>query len=147
MIYLMIPPTHTRTGFGFHWDTSANASQLPVLPASVLDPIVFAMVIYGVGSAHEGQHMIKSMLMYSSRPVHLHILCSPDVPDVLNESLSLVSRPAYDIRVSFYPVEEASIRARAGRAGLNSKHHAGIGGLLKMFMHEVSALELPCIGH
>jgi hypothetical protein len=32
---------------------------------------------------------------------------------------------------------EASIKARADRAGVGSKHDAGAGGLVKVFLHEV----------
>lgn len=39
--------------------------------------------------------------------------------------------------VLFYPLSEASIKARAARAGVGSKHDAGAGGLVKAFMHEV----------
>jgi len=37
----------------------------------------------------------------------------------------------------YYPLSEASIAARAARAGVGSKHAAGAGGLVKAFLHEV----------
>jgi hypothetical protein len=48
-----------------------------------------------------------------------------------------VDRPAYSISVKYYPVPEDSIRDRARRAGVASKHTAGYGGLVKTFIHEV----------
>jgi hypothetical protein len=46
-------------------------------------------------------------------------------------------RPSYNITVRFYPLSESSVKARAARAGVGSKHDAGIGGLVKIFLHEV----------
>ncbi|KAH7101361.1 hypothetical protein BKA62DRAFT_618948 [Auriculariales sp. MPI-PUGE-AT-0066] len=108
--------------------------------AAASAPIVFAMVMFGSGSAQEGQHMVKSILMYSSRAVNIHILCTTDAMEFLQRQLDLVTRPAYDARITFYPLTEAAVVKRAHRAGIDSRHHAGVGGLVKMFMHEVLAL-------
>ena len=45
--------------------------------------------------------------------------------------------PAYSISVKYYPITVDSIRDRARRAGVASKHAAGYGGLVKTFLHEV----------
>lgn len=46
-------------------------------------------------------------------------------------------RPAYSVSFKYYPIPEHSIRDRAHRAGVASKHDAGYGGLVKTFLHEV----------
>jgi len=52
-------------------------------------------------------------------------------------SLCWDDRPAYSVSVRYYPTSESSIRDRARRAGVASKHNAGYGGLVKTFLHEV----------
>ncbi|EJD36903.1 hypothetical protein AURDEDRAFT_174070 [Auricularia subglabra TFB-10046 SS5] len=103
--------------------------------------VIFAMVMFGAGSAEEGQHMLKSILMQSSRPIEVHIICSNDSAPVIQQRLALVTRPRHDVRAVFYPVTPEAILARAARAGIGSKHHAGVGGLAKMLIHELIPAE------
>jgi len=67
-------------------------SPLPDNRNAGLDPVVFAMVMYGRASATEGLLALKSALMHVSRPVEFHIICSPDVVDIIQAKLSLFSR-------------------------------------------------------
>ncbi|KAF9652266.1 hypothetical protein BDM02DRAFT_3089283 [Thelephora ganbajun] len=75
--------------------------------------------------------------MHISRPAEFHIVCSPDAIPIIQSKLGLFSRPAYSVSVKYYPISEDSIRDRAHRAGVASKHAAGYGGLVKTFLHEV----------
>lgn len=102
-----------------------------------LEPVAFSMVMYGESSATEGLLALKTVLMHLSRPAEFHIVCSPDAIPVLQSKLDLFSRPAYSVSVKYYPLSEDSIRDRAHRAGVASKHAAGYGGLVKTFLHEV----------
>lgn len=103
--------------------------------------IVFAMVMFGAGSAEEGQHMLKSILMHTSRRIEVHIICSNDSAPVIQKRLALVTRPRHDVRIALYTVTPDAIVARATRAGIGSKHHAGVGGLAKMLIHELVPAE------
>ncbi|KAH7107376.1 hypothetical protein BKA62DRAFT_740283 [Auriculariales sp. MPI-PUGE-AT-0066] len=100
-------------------------------------PIAITLVMIGLESAKEGQHMIKSIFMRTSRDIDLHIICTSDVIPFLQSKLDLVTRPVHDLSVTFYPITEADIDERSKRAGIGSRHHAGVGGLVKMFLHEV----------
>jgi len=117
--------------------SSSDASHPHLVVSPHVDPVVFAMVMYGQNSAIEGLLALKSALMHISRPVEFHIICSLDAVDIVQEKLSLFSRPSYDVTVLFYPMTEASINARANRARVGSIHEAGAGGLVKVFLHEV----------
>lgn len=57
-----------------------------------LEPVSFAMVMYGESSAKEGLLALKSVLMHVSRPAEFHIICSPDAIPVLQNKLDLFSR-------------------------------------------------------
>lgn len=95
--------------------------------STALAPIVFALVMFGKSSATEGAIAIKSALMYASRPVDLHIITSEDAIPVLEEKFQLVKRAAYPVRVFYYPLDAASIRKRASRAGVETRYEAGVG--------------------
>ncbi|EJD42886.1 hypothetical protein AURDEDRAFT_152720 [Auricularia subglabra TFB-10046 SS5] len=105
--------------------------------------VVLVLVMFGLASAREGQHMLKSALMRSSRPLDVHIVCSPDAVPFLHARLDLVTRPARDVFVQFYPITPDKIATRAQRAGVSSKHHAGLGGLVKIFLHELLPPSVP----
>ena len=57
-----------------------------------LEPISFAMVMYGESSAKEGLLALKTVLMHISRPAEFHIICSPDTIPILQSKLNLFSR-------------------------------------------------------
>ena len=122
--------------------TGGSADGTVVAPSWQTGPVVFVLVMFGANSAYEGQHMVKSIIMQSSRTVQIHILCTPDAMEFLQRQLELVTRPAYDASIFFYPLTKDAIVARAHRAGIDSIHHAGVGGLAKMFIHEVRCIQL-----
>ncbi|KZV92818.1 hypothetical protein EXIGLDRAFT_67071 [Exidia glandulosa HHB12029] len=99
--------------------------------------IAIVLVMFGLNSAKEGQHMLKSILMRASKAVDVHVVCSQDAVTFIQSRLDLVTRPAYEVYVQFYVVDQQMIEARAQRAGVATKHHAGAGGLMKMFLHEL----------
>jgi hypothetical protein len=57
-----------------------------------LEPVSFAMVMYGESSATEGLLALKTVLMHVSRPAEFHIICSPDAIPILQSKLNLFSR-------------------------------------------------------
>lgn len=59
---------------------------------SALAPVVIVMVMFGRDSAVEGLGAVKSVLMYLSRPLELHVVCSEEVPDMIDQKMSLISR-------------------------------------------------------
>ncbi|EIN12624.1 hypothetical protein PUNSTDRAFT_59955 [Punctularia strigosozonata HHB-11173 SS5] len=75
--------------------------------------------------------------MHVSRPTVFHIICSQDAIPTIEEKLALFSRPAYPVRATFYPLTQDDISRRAARAGVGTSHEAGMGGLVKTFIHEV----------
>ncbi|KAG8982455.1 hypothetical protein FRB93_008112 [Tulasnella sp. JGI-2019a] len=100
-------------------------------------PVVITMVMIGETSAVEGLGALKSVFMYLSRPLELHLVCSSDVPEIVDRKMALISRPTYNVRVSYYVLDPEMIRDRATRAGIGTKHQAGLGGLAKVFLHEI----------
>ncbi|KZT27290.1 glycosyltransferase family 8 protein [Neolentinus lepideus HHB14362 ss-1] len=100
-------------------------------------PIVFALVMFGASSATEGLLALKSALMHVSRPTEFHIICSQDAVPIIQEKLDLFSRPAYHVDVRFYPLSDDLIKARTTRAGVDTVYSAGLGGLVKVFIHEL----------
>lgn len=57
-----------------------------------MSPVVMTMVMFGHDSAVEGIGALKSVLMYLSRPLELHLVCSKDVPALVDGKLGLISR-------------------------------------------------------
>lgn len=100
-------------------------------------PIIISIVMFGLTSAAEGQYMLKSIIKRTSRSLDLRIICSADVVDFLHTRLDLVVRPQWPIRVTFYPLTEQGISARLTRAGVATKFHAGVGSMVKLFLHEL----------
>ena len=72
--------THARPAW------TAQLAQYPI------EPISFAMVMYGESSAKEGLLALKTTLMHISRPAEFHIICSPDAIPVIQSKLNLFSR-------------------------------------------------------
>ncbi|KAH7098981.1 hypothetical protein BKA62DRAFT_711018 [Auriculariales sp. MPI-PUGE-AT-0066] len=92
----------------------------------------------GAESAEEGQYMIKSLIMHTSRPLSLHIIATPNARDFIENRLVLVQRPAIDIRVSFYIMTKKQIVRRARSAGIHAVFmDAGEFINMKMFIHEI----------
>lgn len=63
--------------------------------AAAVEPVVFAMVMYGSTSATEGLLALKSAFMYVSRPVVFHIICSPNAVPIIRQKLDLFSRYSF----------------------------------------------------
>lgn len=70
----------------------------------------------------------QSALMYTSAPTEFHIICDDAAQKVLEERLSLVTHPAYDVRVYFYTPSWQSMLDRVEREGsIRTDHSAGLG--------------------
>ncbi|CAE6344424.1 unnamed protein product [Rhizoctonia solani] len=80
---------------------------------------------------------IKSAIMHASRPLSFRLICSDDAIPIIKRKFSLFSRPAYPVDVAYYPMSLDAIKARADRAGVGTKYFAGMGGLVKVFLHEL----------
>jgi lipopolysaccharide biosynthesis glycosyltransferase len=117
------------------WLSSANMpSQTSYLTAArTPEPLVFVLLMLGASTAQEGSQLLKSILMHSSTPVHLHIICTSDAVPVLWRRFALVNRPAYELEVTLYQVERDQVVQRAQRAGLGGNYWQ----LAKLFMHEI----------
>lgn len=77
---------NVQTKFHTHPAWTAQLAQQP------LEPVSFAMVMYGESSAKEGLLALKTVLMHISRPAEFHIICSLDAIPILQNKLDLFSR-------------------------------------------------------
>ncbi|KAK0473127.1 hypothetical protein EDD18DRAFT_1313994 [Armillaria luteobubalina] len=98
--------------------------------------------------------------MYTSRPLHFHLILTKDNIAYMEKKFALFPRPAYDVEVTYYPITAERVRDRGHRAGIGEQWNL----LSKVFMHEllvdvdktifmdtdmiflVDPLELVCIG-
>ncbi|KZT61454.1 glycosyltransferase family 8 protein [Calocera cornea HHB12733] len=121
------------------WDFPAPQMDMPMLVVQEYGPptVEFALVIMGESAAVEAVTMLKGILMHISTPVALHIVCDEDAMYYIDERITLVTRPSYDISVSYNLLTPDQIWARGARAGIGSTYHAGPGGLAKVFLHEI----------
>ncbi|CAE6435704.1 unnamed protein product [Rhizoctonia solani] len=126
----VVPVAHSSPG---HKTPRPNHSSV----APHLETIEIIMVMIGAESATEGAMTIKSAIMHSSRPLSFRLVCSDDAVKIIKHKLSLFHRPAYSVDVAFYPVTLDAIKARADRSGVGTKYFAGMGGLVKIFLHEL----------
>ncbi|EIN06715.1 hypothetical protein PUNSTDRAFT_72884 [Punctularia strigosozonata HHB-11173 SS5] len=102
------------------------------------EEVHFSLVMFSADSGTEGAMLIKSILMYTTRPTAFHIVCDEGAQSVLESRISLVRRPRYDIRVVFYRVAREAMEARIRReGGIYTEHYSGIYGLMKLFIHEI----------
>lgn len=82
--------------------------------------------------------MIKSILLYNTDPSEIHIICDDSAHKYLQTRLSLVNRPARNVRVLFYKPSWQSMLDRVEREGsVKTDHSAGLPGLMKLFIHEI----------
>ncbi|KAH9967909.1 hypothetical protein BC827DRAFT_1258104 [Russula dissimulans] len=94
--------------------------------------------MYSEDSAKEGAVLLKSAIMYTSRPIHFHIICDEEAVAYLEPRLSLLTHPVHPISIRFYRLTRQSMADRISREGsLNTGHSAGFPGLMKLFMHEL----------
>lgn len=69
----------------------------------------------------------QSIILYSSGPVHFHIICDEDAHTYLEKRLALIQRPKYDLLVRFYRLSHADMTRRLEREGaINTDHSAGV---------------------
>jgi len=65
--------------------------------------------------------------MYTSRPLHFHIVCDEGAIAYLETRLSLLTHPVHPITVRFYRLTLQNMADRVAREGtLSSGHAAGI---------------------
>ncbi|KAF7964716.1 hypothetical protein HWV62_3677 [Athelia sp. TMB] len=129
--------THTETVFVTH-TAMVPAPMTTSVATHSADPVVFVFIMISVDSASEGAILLKSILMYNSKPTHFHIICDEAAQQYLEARLSLITRPANDIRVHFYHLTQDKIAARLNREGsIGTSHSAGAYGLMKLFIHEI----------
>lgn len=82
----------------------------PPPPPAQLEPIAITLVLMGEGVVHEGSVAIKSAIMYTSRPLHFHLICTEDNIAYMEKKFALFPRPAYAIEVRIsVPVSPALI--------------------------------------
>ncbi|KAF9045722.1 hypothetical protein BDZ89DRAFT_942499 [Hymenopellis radicata] len=71
--------------------------------------------------------------MHTSRPLHFHLICTPENIEYMEGKFALFDRPAYPVEVTYYPITPEQVQDRV--------HRAGIGGnwnlLSKVFIHEL----------
>ncbi|KAI0253916.1 hypothetical protein BJV78DRAFT_1274386 [Lactifluus subvellereus] len=109
-----------------------------ILVEPPVEPVVFALVMYSVSSAKEGAILLKSAIMYTTRPLHFHILCDEAAQVYLESRFRLLTRPTHHITVRFYRLSFQSMMDRVIREGsIFTDHSAGIPGLMKLFLHEL----------
>jgi len=66
-------------------------------------------------------------MMYSSSPLHFHIICDEEAQFYLESRLSLVKRPRHDVVVRFYTPSWQSMLDRVKREGsIFTDHSAGL---------------------
>ncbi|KAI0260606.1 hypothetical protein BC834DRAFT_973328 [Gloeopeniophorella convolvens] len=77
-----------------HHETEKDASN----------SVVFALVMDSEASAKEGAILIKSAIMYSTRPLQFHILCVEVAQLYLESRLRFLTHPLHNIVARFYPL-------------------------------------------
>ncbi len=77
--------------------------------------------------------------MYTSVPIEFHIICDSEAQVFVEQRLSLVTHPAYDVRVFFYLPSWQSMLDRVEREGsIHTDHSAG----LRAFVYTTSHFSL-----
>ncbi|KZT03448.1 glycosyltransferase family 8 protein [Laetiporus sulphureus 93-53] len=123
--------------------SDGNPLDNPAVSATA-EPIVFSFIMFSEDSANEGAILIKSILMYTSKPVEFHIICDEPAKAYLEGRLRLVKQPTHDITVRFYLLSWSAMLARIEREGtITSDHSAGTPGLMKLFIHEILPASVP----
>ncbi|KAH9830981.1 uncharacterized protein C8Q71DRAFT_316624 [Rhodofomes roseus] len=120
-----------------HSDTHADAVAVAA-PAPAPEPIVFSLIMFSEDSANEGAILMKSILMYTSKPVEFHVICDEGAQAYLEKRIRLITRPTRNILVRFYRLTFDDMKRRIEREGaIVSDHSAGTPGLMKLFIHEI----------
>ena len=151
---------------------SAPPTTETVIVESLVQPVVFALIMYSESSAKEGAILLKvrpisklrsrmtqpfqSALMYTSRPLHFHVVCDENARAYLENRLRVLTHPRHSVSVRFYQLSFNSMQDRVSReGGISTDHSAGIrmfawivtfryannlinlAGLMKLFLHEL----------
>jgi len=102
------------------------------------EPVVFSLIMWSEDAAAEGALLLKTVLMYSTRPSDFHIICDDSAERLLRSRLDLVENPLHHVRVWFYKPTWQSMSDRVEREGsIKTDHSAGLPGLMKLFIHEI----------
>ena len=67
---------------------------------------------------------VKSIMMYNSGPVELHIICDDSAQAYLEKRLTLVQRPRHNVLIRFYRPSWQDMLDRIAREGAISTVHA-----------------------
>ncbi|KZV86472.1 hypothetical protein EXIGLDRAFT_724781 [Exidia glandulosa HHB12029] len=109
--------------------------------------IAIALVVFGSKAANDARYAIKGVMLQSSKPVALHVVCTEDAIPILQNRLDLVTRPAHDVSVTFYTLNGGpdAVRTRARRAGVPDDVVKGAdsASLAKLFLHELLPASVP----
>ncbi|KAH8827486.1 hypothetical protein DL96DRAFT_1710610 [Flagelloscypha sp. PMI_526] len=115
-----------------------NKDSSSALKYKQLEPVVFSLLAWSTSSGAELSLLIKSILMYITGPVELHILCDAEAKAAIDPGLSLVHSPTYEVKVRYYILTWDKMTGRIEREGsLFTEHSAGRPGLMKLFLHEI----------
>ncbi|CAA7270160.1 unnamed protein product [Cyclocybe aegerita] len=105
---------------------------------STVDPVVFSFIMWSEDAAAEGALLVKSILLYGTRPTDIHIICDHTAEQFLRKRVALVQRPSHHVRIWFYKPSWQSMLDRVEREGsIKTDHSAGLPGLMKLFIHEI----------
>lgn len=127
----------------------SDASQDAPRPSQVVapaasQPVTFALIMWSEHSASEGAillkvrhpsllavHLLKSLaqsiMMYTSVPVDVYILCDEEAQTYVERRLALIERPRHSLRVFFYRIPWQSMLDRIEREGsISTVHAAGV---------------------
>ncbi|KAH9007513.1 hypothetical protein EDB83DRAFT_2236405 [Lactarius deliciosus] len=117
---------------------TAPPTTKTVIVEPPVQPVVFALVMFSESSAKEGAILLKSAIMYTSRPLQFHIVCDEAAQTYLESRFRLLTHPLHSVSVRFYRLPFQSMLDRISReGGINTDHSAGIPGLMKLFLHEI----------
>ncbi|KZV89202.1 hypothetical protein EXIGLDRAFT_721602 [Exidia glandulosa HHB12029] len=109
--------------------------------------IAIVLVVFGSKAANDARYAIKGVMLQSSKPVALHVVCTEDAIPTVQNRLDLVTRPAHDVSVTFYTLNGGpdAVRARARRAGVPADVVKGAdsASLAKLFLHELLPASVP----
>ncbi|KAJ6611795.1 hypothetical protein B0H10DRAFT_1808896 [Mycena sp. CBHHK59/15] len=103
-----------------------------------VQPVAFVLIAWSEDAASEASLLIKSVLIYNTRPSEFHIICDEPAEKYIRARLALVKRPIHEILIRFYQPSSQSMMDRIDREGsIITDHSAGVPGLMKLFIHEI----------
>ena len=114
-----------------------------------VQPVVFSLVMVSEQSAREGVILLKvhyiafyfniaascitkplfqTAVMYTSRPLHFHIICDEAAQTFLEARFRLLTHPIQSVSVRFYRLSPQSMLDRVSREGsISTGHRSGAG--------------------